>query len=421
MPETAPKHPFVLFQRSGSAKWWVRFSIKGEGQIRKPLGTTDRGHAEQLALEAWAEARHRNKQGLRSQAKTFRAVGTEFITLLQAEAERAERRQFQVDQYRRKIERYFIGFFGDQPMDAMREADVVRFWEWRRSYWIDGPGKDIKLLTYMRAGRQIRKPIGASVRKAPSLGTLREEGVILRMLLRQAAKWGYIQEANVPDVEVRKVPDNPRPSFSAAEFVRLQRLSEKRIYDGGLNDHVRRDRTILYCYIQIAAFSGMRPTEIKNLNWGDVLGFREVRELPIGDQDIRIRCRGKGKSRTFAAMEAALPAFQLLWMLWEKAHNAPPEDADPVLATVGGKRMQPLKKGLGELLRAAELLTDHRGARRTSYSFRHFYISQQLIAGVDVFALAKNTGTSSAMIERFYADVKLEQIVKQLRPLWNAT
>jgi hypothetical protein len=41
--------------------------------------------------------------------------------------------------------------------------------------------------------------------------------------------------------------------------------------------------------------------------------------------------------------------------------------------------------------------------RRTAYSFRYFYISRQLIAGVDVFLLVKNTGTSSDMIEQFYA------------------
>ena len=35
----------------------------------------------------------------------------------------------------------------------------------------------------------------------------------------------------------------------------------------------------------------------------------------------------------------------------------------------------------------------------------HSCVSQQLIAGVDVFLLAKNTGTSSNMIERFYGQV----------------
>jgi hypothetical protein len=96
-----------------------------------------------------------------------------------------------------------------------------------------------------------------------------------------------------------------------------------------------------------------------------------------------------------------------------------PTDADPVFATPTGRRLGSVKKSLSELLRAAGLLTDHRGARRTAYSFRHFQISRQLIAGVDVFLLAKNTGTSSDMIERFYGQVKLERMAKELRPEWS--
>jgi type IV secretory pathway protease TraF len=42
-----------------------------------------------------------------------------------------------------------------------------------------------------------------------------------------------------------------------------------------------------------------------------------------------------------------------------------------------------------------------------------------LIASVDVFLLAKNTGTSSDMIERFYGQVKLERMAKELRPEWR--
>lgn len=52
-----------------------------------------------------------------------------------------------------------------------------------------------------------------------------------------------------------------------------------------------------------------------------------------------------------------------------------------MFATPTGKRLDSVKKSLAEL-KAAGLLTDHRGTRRTAYSFRHFYVSQQLIAGV---------------------------------------
>jgi site-specific recombinase XerD len=136
-------------------------------------------------------------------------------------------------------------------------------------------------------------------------------------------------------------------------------------------------------------------------------------------RDIRLRVHGKGKSRVFVPMLAALPWFDNLWEFWIKAMGREPGDDDPVFATPTGKRLGSVKKSLSELLKTAELLADHRGARRTAYSFRHFYISQQLIAGVDVFLLAKNTGTSSDMIKPFYGQVRLERMAKELRPEWR--
>ena len=37
-----------------------------------------------------------------------------------------------------------------------------------------------------------------------------------------------------------------------------------------------------------------------------------------------------------------------------------------------------------------------------------------------MFLLGKNTGTSSDKIERFYGQVKLERMAKELRPEWRA-
>jgi integrase len=419
MLEAAPKHPYVLFQRTEGGPWWVRFSIRGEGQIRKRLGTSERYEAERLALEVWSDARHRNRIGLRCQIKSFSDVATEFITLVKREAERGERRPFQAYQFEHIIQRYYIGYFGDRDMDAIRTADIMRYWEWRRDYWLTGPGFAVKRIFYMRNGRQIGKDITAAMRKSPSPGSQRAEAVVLRMLFKFAAKLGYIQDAHLPDVDVPRVLPNARPSFEASEFTKLEQMSQLRLSDFELNEHVRRDRAILHAYIMIAAYTGMRPTELKNLNWGDVLGYRETKDKQIGLRDIRIQCRGKGKARRFVPLKAAVPWFDILWMFWTKAMKADPADADPVFATPTGKRLCSVKKSLSELLKAAGLLTDHRGTRRTSYSFRHFYISQQLIAGVNVFLLAKNTGTSADMIDRFYADVKLERMHKELRPEWH--
>lgn len=86
--------------------------------------------------------------------------------------------------------------------------------------------------------------------------------MVLRMLLRHAAKRGYVKEGSLPEVEVPQLPAKARPSFEASEFTRLEQLSRQRMADLAVNEHVRRDRAILHCYIMIAAFTGMRPTEI---------------------------------------------------------------------------------------------------------------------------------------------------------------
>lgn len=110
-------HGFRRWWRLAVGYWGPRFSAisakrhiqlvdaildHGEGQIRKSLGTSDRAIAEKLALRIWQDA------------------------------------QYKVSQ-------------------TIKESDVTRYLEWRKSYWITGPGKDISHISYMRNGRQIRR------------------------------------------------------------------------------------------------------------------------------------------------------------------------------------------------------------------------------------------------------------------------
>lgn len=411
--------PYQLYQREGSANWWVRFSIKGEGQIRKSLGTADELEAQRKAAKLWHRAVDRHESGLRPVQRSFRIVAEEFIAHMCGLSCRGEKRADLGKRVEGVVRRYFIPYFESKPIDAISDADVTRYLEWRRSYWVSGPGKDQTYLEYVRNGRRIRRP-ATELRRVPSLSTQRAEAVVLRQLFRQAAKWGYLNNSQLPDVETARVPPSPRPSFSADEMKRLTQAALARLSEPEISEHVRRDRTILYAYVSIAVNTGMRPTELKNLNWGDVLWYRENRKRPLAERDIRIRARGKGKSREFIPHEGALAAFDMLWMLWMKDHGAEPADAAPVFASTDGKRLTSLKTGLKSLFAAADLTADHRGVRRDSYSFRHYHISQQLIAGVDVFALARNTGTSPDMIDKFYGQVSVDQLRDQLRPQWRA-
>lgn len=413
------ENKFQLFQRVGSSNWSVRFSIRGEGQVRKSLGTTDEAEARRKADKLWRDATYRSEHGLRAVQRTFEQVAEEFIEQQVREVARGERRIGLDRRIGSLVRRYFMPFFGKKPIDAIGDADIGRYQEWRKTYWTEGPGVEQTHIEYERGGKKLRRP-ATDMRRASSLSSQRGEAVVLRQVFRQAAKWGYINHAQIPDVMTPRVPPSPRPSFSISEMNKLLKLAQKRMVDKTVNAEIRRDREVLFAYITIAATTGMRPTEMRNLNWGDVLRYRDGLTKRVGDRDIRIRARGKGKFREFIPLEGALPEFDRLWRMWKDGHeNGEPNDDDPVFAAPIGKRLISLNKSLTSLLDAAKLKVDHRGRARDSYSFRHFYISQQLIAGVDVFALARNCGTSPDMIDKFYGQVSVEQLKDQLRPQWR--
>jgi len=425
------KPPFTLYQRDGSRSWQVRFSLGGT-QIRKSLETEDEDEAQRRAYEIWGAASYRVKNGLTANLKAFSAVAAEFIKLVKQESERGERSQYHTRDWPPVIERYLIGFFGDKPIDTIREPDIERYKEWRRTYWTAGPGKDIEYIRYERNGKILRR---AARHEVPSVSRQRGELVILRALFQQSIKWGYSDKLEITDIKVRNRGNKNRPSFTPEEYNLLIATSLERIYpsadrkgktiqarDGRQwqqlkqNTHVLADRVKLHCHIEIIAGSGVRPSDAKNLNWGHVVGFRNVREKALEDQDVRLQVQSKGKYGDVVPQLAIIPWLHALWDLFEKEVGRPPNDDDPVFADAKGRRIETFKKGYSELLKACGLEQDYRGVKRTTYSLRHYYISEMIAHGVDVYDIARNTRTSIAMIDKHYGQVNVERLKDKLRP-----
>lgn len=425
------KLPFALFQRNGTKNWSMRFSMGGK-QIRKSLETDNADDARHRAYEIWGEANYRVKNGLTATVRPFSAVAEEFISLVILESERNERGEYHPRDWPPVIQRYLVGFFGDKPIDTIREPDIERYMEWRRQYWVTGPGKDIKFIRYERDGRTLRR---SAQHEIPSISRQRGELVIVRALFQQSVKWGYSSKLEIPDIKDRRRIDNRRPSFTPEEFELLVATSFQRIYpdpsgkgktirasDGHewqqfkQNMHTQADRTKLHAYIEIGAGTGMRPTEMKNLNWGNVVGFRSVREKALKEQDVRLQVQGKGKHGTVIPQLAIIPWLGVLWDFFEREMKRQPNDDDAVFSDSNGKRIQSFKKGFSELLKACNLKTDYRGVSRTTYSLRHYYISEMIAKGVDVYEIARNTRTSIAMIDKHYGQVSVERLKDKLRP-----
>jgi integrase len=162
-------------------------------------------------------------------------------------------------------------------------------------------------------------------------------------------------------------------------------------------------------FIIIAAETGMRPTELFNLDWGHVEGIEEAMSKPIKDQSITVIAFGKGrKPQRFVPKRGSIRGFEGAWKAFRKQFGRDPEAKDPVFCNQHGERMGSYRKSLNALLEAANLRKDAFGNFYSAYSFRHSYATWALQKSppVDIYTLAINMRTSVEMIEKWYSRPK---------------
>ncbi|GBR29017.1 site-specific integrase [Gluconobacter cerevisiae] len=416
------KAPYTLFKRGSS--WHMRFSIEGQGQVRHSLKTKDEHEAKRLAFEFYAEAKHNTKLGLKAKTKSFDEYMNMFLRQLERRTEQGVIKAEQFKRFYAILDRYAREFFRQESVAHLTSNKVTRYWDWRNAYWTDGPGKSVTHLEYERDGKQVRMPISPRSRKAPSSSTRATEAQALRAFFTWLRKEGHTKE--VIEVESQKVKPNPRPGFTMEEFGKLNVISTRRaLGDPDIHPRIMRDRLRLRAYIELMAFSGMRPPEAANLKWQDIHhfkpdidGYDDEARLACG-KAIRLHVHGKGKKRPIVAMPEIYWSINQLWGLCREELGRDPEPSESPFINSRGNVQTSFRNGLNALLEEADLLYDYTGAKRSAYSFRHFFATQMIIAGVPFYSLAANMGTSPEMLQSFYVDATSEHLAHQLQPQWK--
>jgi integrase len=430
-----PKLPYVVFSRGDSPSLWVRFSIPGQGQKRICLKTGNEEDAKRRAEIEYQRALWSAEQGTLPGRTSFDKVARQYLESAQLEAGSNPVKLSKVAADRGVLDRYMVPFFGRGPITAISVPKLHSYMEWRRSYWTSGPGAKETHISYERKGRRVIRP---AQHIEATLSTLRREAVTMRSVFKHAVRLGYLKASDIPKIDLVAEERNKRPSFSDAEIAKLMQVAEQRLVDvlapqgrgrqsantwkgaDGQDiissvSRVGYERMVLYCFIGIALETGMRPTELFNLDWGHIVGFKEERAKPISQQRIRILAYGKGKKpQQLVPNIEAFASFINLWEAFKTVHGREPRDDEPVFVNASGERAQSYKKSLNALLEAAKLKTDVFGRERSAYSFRHTYATRQLRKGTDVYTLAINMRTSVRMIEMYYSDVVPDDLAKQL-------
>ena len=228
--------------------------------------------------------------------------------------------------------------------------------------------------------------------------TVKRYGADVKAFMNWCLDRKYIDA--LPRFPKQKMESNRRPHFDNKDWAKLTR--PLREFVKSPIGKVVRDRTLLVNYVLILANTGIRVGEARTLKW------RDLSQIPQGKgsnlpPDIALFVKGKTGPRQVVARTPEVKIYlKRIMDLREAELGRKPSNDDYVFCNRDGTPVGSFKKSFESLLKAAGVETDSHGNKRTIYSLRHTYATFRLQEGVHQFILAKNMGTSTAMLEKHY-------------------
>ena len=383
-----------------STNWVGRTYIQGKDKI-KSSGTSDFKKAKTI-LEKWYDELHfSRKHGIQIHDNSFKDCSIEFLKYINTTTKiRSETKKWYKDRFNILSQCKDLMSLKVGTLTAM---DIEKtFIVWRMG----------------RAKKQSKVLRGATLK-----GDL--------MAISGFLKWCYDNKLrktkleNIAHILNKKLRHQrtTRTLFSKDEYNQLLKVSRKRVKEGRTL-RIRFDRERLHQFIIFMVGTGLRVDECLNLEWTDIEFMDRMKdrknvlsEIELDEHSrywLRINVpEGKTNERQCKSVSSAYFALQRLMKLYK----------DTGLGKVKGQvfEVNSFREGLNSLLDDANLKTKKIGdaiVRRDSKSFRNTFIQFMLDKGVTAHAIAKNCGTSTTMIDKFYT---ANSAIESMLDVWLQT
>jgi integrase len=193
--------------------------------------------------------------------------------------------------------------------------------------------------------------------------------------------FGFCLETKIlkskPKCKMVKVKDARRGAFTYAQLKTIIR-------------YTRETDDLLYYYTLFVLFTGCRPgAEVLSVRWGDIT----FAKYPIVHFP---------HSKTKAGAAVARPAFNYFFKRYKKLTNKT-NDLSAKLFPISNCA---IAQRFSRMLKTLGIDKDSDGYNLSAYSLRHVYITHMLRNNTNIYALATNTRTSLAMIQKHYSHVR---------------
>ncbi len=314
------------------------------------------------------------EQGLPVTAKSFRAVIDEYVAFREKECAQGRTKLDMLRQIKRVV-KFWNEYAGHKPLHAIGDAELRGFVEWRRDYYAN-----------------LGTPLPRNAKLNPTDKTLQWELTFGKQILKWAHGRGLRGNKPLPTYAFTPKEKRVRPAFELVEYRRLWRVLWKRVRNCP-SENWRVSRELIRDYVLILANSGLRVGEANSLKIKNVIAFTD----DAGRANYRLIVSGKTGERE------VIPRANAAKFIKRALDRRAGASSDELLFIMPeGSRVLTLIDQFNAVLSEAGITHNSHGHKYTLYSLRHFYAVMALRKGVDVFALARNMGTSVQIIQGYY-------------------
>jgi len=359
-----------VYKQNNSLRWYARFVLYGKW-YSKATKEKNLDKAIARAHITFMEFKVKAENNLLVKSKRFKDVADRVIKKLQAELDNGGGKVTYRD-YIQALNKYHIPYFDRTYITSIDQESINAFNKWR-----------------------IEK-----FKRIPAKSTLLTHNSAMNLVFKEAIEHKWMIAAQVPVLHTKGESGKRRAAFSQEEY--------DIVYDTILDlvgnsrkEKTKQIRELLLSYMEFCVNTGIRPgTEMEGITWGDI-------EMTRQDHNVRFKVKvRKGKTTKHTGTRTVIARDQIwdcLEELRERFPNRRPNDK--LFRLEDGETTNELGVAFRKALEECNL-KDSPDGPRTLYSLRHSYITWQLLRrDLRLDILAKQCGTSVAMIEQHYSHV----------------
>jgi integrase len=344
-----------IYKRSYSVYWQARFFAEGKYK-NKSLKETKFELAKKIAHDWYFELQNKQKIGTPIHGKKFKDVLPSFFDYQKVLVSGGEMEKDNADKYEVRLKGKGIQYFHNYYLQDINLQSLNKF------------------KTHRITNDEVKHT------------TIKHDFVAINQVLKYCILQGHITTLPEAPKKSKKDKPNPRHYFELEEWKELLKVSKERIANAR-GTRNKREREQLHDFMLMMVHTGCRVEETLKITFGDC----KVHKKKNGTKELRFTIKGKTGVRPVRGMIGAVSAYERICARFPKHKKTdclfPQRHTD----------------GLNALLKATNLKIDKYGNKRNAKSFRPTFIMYRLIAGQPIKSIATNCGTSSEIIDKYYA------------------